>query len=297
VLRERGQLGLRAVKYFNKKYLDSALFMGLRAGVGDDWLRIGGLKLFVDGSLGARTALMIAPYDGEPNNRGLVVVPKDDMLRMIRAASLNGLPSAVHAIGDQAVRDVLDVFAVVRADEAAAGIPHAARRHRIEHVQLIDPADVNRLAELEIVASMQPIHATSDYLMADHYWGARVPYSYNPRLQLDRGVTVAFGSDAPFDHIGPIIGIHAAVTRQRANGAPEGGWNPAACVTVDEALRAYTVGAAYAGGMEGIVGRLAPGYAADCVVLSRDPYTTPAEELLSIAVQATMVGGVWRFGE
>ena len=171
------------------------------------------------------------------------------------------------------------------ARKPARGEARSTRRHRIEHVQLIHPDDVDRLAQLDIIASMQPIHATSDYPMADRYWGARTPYSYNPRLQLDRGVVVAFGSDSPVDRWGRCVGIHAAVTRQRADGSPGAeGWNPAARLTVDEALRGYTIGAAYAAGMEDRLGRLAPGYLADLVVLDRDLYAIPPAEILDAQV-------------
>ncbi len=297
VMRERGDLGLRVVKNFNKKYLDAVLTTGLRRGFGDDWIRLGGLKIFADGALGPRTAAMIAPYEGEPENLGIVVTDKEEMVELVSRASANGFASTIHAIGDRAVHDVLDVYEQVRREEAERGEPRSTRRHRIEHVQLIHPDDVNRLAELDIIASMQPIHATSDYLMADRYWGERALYSYNPRLQLDRGVMVAFGSDTPVEPMGSLIGIHAAVTRQRADGSPAGGWNPAARLTVDEALRGYTLGPAYAAGMDDHLGRLAPGYLADLVVLDRDLYATSPAEILDTKVVATMVGGLWRWGE
>ncbi len=298
IMRERGDLSLRVLKNFNKRYLDAVLTVGLRRGFGDDWIRLGSLKLFADGALGPRTAHLIAPYDGEPDNYGIVVTDKEEMAELVSRASAAGFAATIHAIGDLAVHDVLDVYEAVRAEEAARGEPRSTRRHRIEHVQLIAPDDVDRLAQLNLIASMQPIHATSDYPAADRYWGARTNWSYNPRLQLDRGVTVAFGSDAPYDYIGPIRGIHAAITRQRPDGSPGAdGWNPAARLTVDESLRAYTLGAAYAAGMENRLGRLAPGYLADLVVLDRDLYAIPPADMLSTQVIATMVGGLWRWGE
>jgi predicted amidohydrolase YtcJ len=297
-LRERGQLGLRVLKNVNLKYLDSLLDMGLRWGFGDAWLRLGGLKLFADGALGAHTALMTEPYEGEPGNRGLVVVPKEAMAEAVLRASEAGFPSTIHAIGDRAVHDVLDVYALARRREAELGIPRAARRHRIEHVQIIHPDDVGRLAELDLIASMQPIHATSDYPVADKLWGAaRTPWAYNPRLQLDRGVSVAFGSDAPFDLPGPLAGIHAAVTRRRADGAPGPlGWTPAARVTLEEAVRAYTVAPAWAAGLESELGRLRAGYRADLVVIDGDFMAMTGDELLAARVRATMVDGLWRYG-
>jgi predicted amidohydrolase YtcJ len=242
---------------------------------------------------------MFEPYDEEPNNLGIVIVDKEEMIELASKASAAGVASTIHAIGDRAVHDVLDVYEIVRREEAERGEPRSTRRHRIEHVQLIHPNDVNRLAELNIIASMQPIHATSDYPTADRYWGAkRTPYSYNPRLQIDRGVVVAFGSDAPVEPMGSMIGIHAAVTRQRADGTPGAeGWHPSARLTVDEALRGYTIGPAYTAGMEDRLGRLAPGFLADLVVLDQDMYAVAPTELLNIKTVATMVGGLWRWGE
>ncbi len=297
VLREQGSLSMRVVKNVNREYIDAMLHMGLRHGFGDDWLRLGGLKIFVDGALGPRTAWMIDPYDQEPENYGILVTDKEDLHEQISRASEFGLASTIHAIGDRAVHDTLDVYEQVRREEAERGIPRSARRHRIEHVQIIHPADVTRLAELNIIASMQPIHATADYQMADSYWGSRVPYAYNPRLQLDSGAVLAFGSDAPVESVDPLVGIHAAVTRRRADGSPSAeGWTPEARVSVHEALLAYTQGTAYAGYAENRLGKLAVGYLADAVVLDQDLYAVEPMAILETNVLGTMVGGEWRFG-
>jgi predicted amidohydrolase YtcJ len=192
---------------------------------------------------------------------------------------------------------VLDLFEQVRAVEAEHGIPQAARRHRLEHVQVIHPDDVGRLAELGVIASMQPLHATSDAATADRYWGDRAALSYNARVQADAGAVLAFGSDTPIEPFNPIAGIHAAVTRQRPDGKLGDGWRTDACLTVDEALAAYTTGAAYAAGLEDRQGKLLPGYYADLVVLDADPYTIEPTALHELGVVATMVDGVWRYGE
>lgn len=297
IMRERGDLALRVVKNINDTWIEHAHTLGIRRGFGDDWIRIGGLKIFSDGALGPRTALMVDPYENEPENYGVRVTDKEEMLDLVRRASLAGLPSTIHAIGDLANREVLDVYDQVRRDEAEHGIPRHTRRHRIEHVQILHPADVDRLAELDIIASMQPIHATSDYQMADKYWGARAQWAYNPRLQLDRGVVVAFGSDSPVDPFEPLRGIYAAVTRRRPDGSPgEAGWYPDARVTMDEALRGFTTGPAYAAGMEERLGKLSSGYLADLVVLDHDVYAISPQQLLDVEVLATMVGGKWRHG-
>ncbi len=296
MLRERGQLGLRTLKNINVEYIEHAHALGLRWGFGDDWIRIGGLKIFSDGALGPRTALMIDPYEGEPDNYGVRVTDPETMIELVSKASALGIPSTIHAIGDRAVREVLNTYEVVRREEAARGETPQHRRHRIEHVQLIHPDDRHRLAELGIIASIQPIHATSDYRMADDYWGARAEYAYNARIQLDQKVVVAFGSDSPVDPFEPLRGIHAAVTRRRADGSPgPDGWYPQNRVSLKEALSGYTYGPAYAAGMEKRQGRLAVGCLADLVVLDRDITRVDPDEILDINVQATMVGGQWRY--
>ncbi|MCK6577195.1 MAG: amidohydrolase [Anaerolineae bacterium] len=298
ILHERRELNLRVVKQVNAEYLESALDLGVRQGFGDEWIRIGNLKIFADGALGPRTASMIAPYDGEPGNFGIVVTDKEEILELVGKASAAGFASSVHAIGDRAVHDLLDVYEQVRRQEAVSGVVRSLRRHRIEHVQLIHPDDVSRLAELDVIASMQPIHATSDYPFADRYWGARCAWAYNPRLQLDRGVVVAFGSDSPVEHPSPLLGIHAAVTRQRRDGSPgPEGWYPAARLSVDEAVRGYTLGPAYAAGLEDRQGKLELGFWADLVVLDRDLYAVPPEEIPALQIVGTMVGGDWKYRE
>jgi predicted amidohydrolase YtcJ len=297
ILRERGQLALRILKQINKRWLPHALELGIRSGFGDDWIRFGALKLFADGALGPRTALMLEHYDSEPENFGIRVVEKEEMTELVSQASAAGLHSTVHAIGDLAVHDVLDVYDIVRAQEAKRGEARSSRRHRIEHVQLIHPDDKHRLAELDIIASMQPMHATSDYEMSDRYWGARSKWAYNARLQIDQGVKYAFGSDSPIEPFEPFKSIYAAVTRRRADGSPGvDGWYPELRVTVDEALHGYTTGPAYAAGTEDHTGKLAAGYLADLIVIDRDPYQIPPDDLLNVKVQATMVDGLWRFG-
>ena len=294
ILRERGALGLRVVKQINQKWLDAAIASGIRTNFGDDWIRIGALKLFADGALGPKTALMFEPYAGEPDNYGMTVVDKEEMIEYASRASKFGLPTSVHAIGDKAVHDVLDVFESVRGEEAVRHDTPASRRHRIEHVQLIHPHDIGRLAQLEVIASMQPIHALSDMITADRYWGQRTQYAYNPRIQLDQGARIAFGSDAPVEPLNPWLGIHAAVTRQR-DGLPKGGWHPQARLSLHEAILGFTQGPAYAAGMEDRLGKLAEGYLADLIVLDRDVYTIPADELAEVNVLGTMVDGEWRY--
>jgi predicted amidohydrolase YtcJ len=295
ILRERGDLGLRVVKNINDPWVEHAHKIGLRWGFGDHWLRIGGVKIYADGALGPRTAHMIEPFEGEPDNYGIVVTDKEVIHELVSKASALGLPSTIHAIGDRAVHDVLDVYQSVRQEEAVRGIPRSARRHRIEHVQLIHPSDTHRLGELGIIASMQPIHATSDWEMAERYWGPRAQWSYNWKVQIQAGAMLAFGSDAPVEPFDPLKGIFAAVTRRHPIGAPgPDGWFPEQRLDMDTALRGFTQGPAYAAGLENDLGTLAPGYLADLLVLDRDLSSIPPDEILDTQVLGTMIGGNWK---
>ncbi|MBC7225804.1 MAG: amidohydrolase [Thermoflexales bacterium] len=291
-LREDGApLLLRAVFYLPLEGLDHARALRLRFGLGDDFLRIGGVKLFADGALGPRTAAMLEPYIGEPDNRGILTLEPEELQRVVRQAAEGGLALAVHAIGDRANRLVLDAL------EALPPENRARLRHRIEHVQLLHPDDVGRLAALGVVASMQPIHAVQDAPMADRYWGpARCATAYAWRSLLDTGTVLAFGSDCPVESPNPFLGIHAAVTRSRPDGygGPEG-WIPSQRITVEEAVRAYTWGAAYAAGLESRLGTLTPGKWADLVVLDRDIFTTDPSLIPQTHVLGTMVGGQWTY--
>jgi hypothetical protein len=296
-LHARGQLKLRVLKSLPLEDLPHAAALGLRAGFGDDWLRLGPIKLFADGALGPRTAAMLQPYAGETENRGMLMLDAEEIFEHGRLALDNGFPLAIHAIGDRANHEVLNAFERLRALEGAAP-PRAAMPHRIEHVQLIHLQDAPRLAQLGVTASMQPIHATSDRMMADRYWGSRAAWAYAWKTQLDAGARLAFGSDAPVESPNPWRGIHAAVTRRGEDGAPDPeGWQPAQRIGVLEALRAYTCGAAIAAGWDDRLGRIAPGHAADLAVLDRDPFECDPTELKDIRPRATMVGGEWVWGE
>jgi len=253
---------------------------------------VGGIKVFADGALGPRTAAMLAPYAGEPENVGVVTTDGDTLRALARRAAADGLPLAVHAIGDRANRTVLDALAGV-------GEPGPGRlRQRIEHVQLLHPDDVGRLAALGVTASMQPIHATQDSEMADRYWGDRCATGYAWRSLLEAGTVLAFGSDCPVEDLNPFVGIHAAVTRRRADGFPgPEGWYPRQRLTVEQALRAYTLGAAYAAGVEDRLGSLAPGKLADLVVLDRDIFACDPMAIAETRVVATMIGGRFVYGD
>ncbi|MDO9065566.1 MAG: amidohydrolase family protein, partial [Chloroflexota bacterium] len=203
----------------------------------------------------------------------------------IGRAARGGIACATHAIGDRANRQVLDIL-----ERVGAG-PSGGLRQRMEHVQLLHPDDLPRLARLGVVASMQPIHATSDRYMADRLWGDRCRYAYAWRSLLDSGAVLAFGSDCPVEGLEPLQGIYAAVARKRAAESESQPWYPEQRVTVQEAVRAFTWGAAYACGQEKKVGSITPGKLADLVVLSQDIFAIPPESILDAQVDYTIVGG------
>ncbi|HTD47445.1 MAG TPA: amidohydrolase [bacterium] len=290
-LQARGALGLRVCMMIPEDTLEAAIQLGLRSGFGDPVLRIGGVKIFADGALGSQTASMLEPYEGDPENAGVVVRTGEQLRALVHRAAAGGIAAVVHAIGDRANREVLDAIEAARAEVPGAG----SLRHRIEHVQLLHPADLPRLGALGVIASMQPIHCTQDRDIADRYWGCRSRYGYAWRSLRESGACLAFGSDAPVETLDVMAGIYAAVTRKRQEEPDRAPWFPEECLTVEEAVRAYTEGAAHASGEEGLKGVLAPGRLADLVVLSGDPYLMPAEELPEIRVEMTVVGGVVRY--
>lgn len=260
-------------------------------GHGDSWLRIGGLKGFVDGSLGSHTAAMLQPFTDAPTDTGLFVTPADSLYVWTRGADSAGLQVMVHAIGDRAIRTQLDVFERVARENGARD-----RRFRIEHAQHIAPEDIARFGALQVIASMQPYHEADDGRWAERVIGPeRAKGTYAFRSLLDSHAHLAFGSDWFVAPPTPLEGIKAAVTRQTLDGAHPDGWVPAEKITVEDALRAYTSGSAYAGFQDKDVGVIAKGRLADLVVLSRDLTTTPPDSLDKVQVQATVVGGVVRY--
>ena len=293
-LRLDGRLKLRVTKSIPMELLAQAHDLGLRTGFGDDLLRIGSVKVFMDGALGPRTAAMFEPYDGEPGNKGILNLDGEQLFELGRTAAAVGLAMAVHAIGDRANHEALQAFEHLRAYEGVRHLPRL--RHRIEHVQVIHPDDLGRLASLDVIASMQPVHATSDMHMADTYWGSRTAWAYAWKSQLQAGTHVAFGSDAPVESPNPFWGIHAAITRRRPDGAPgPQGWHPKQRISRQQALEGFTMGPAYAAYAENRHGSLAPGKLADLVVLEKDPFLCEPDDLRRMQSSATMIGGDWVF--
>ncbi len=286
------KLKLRVTKSIPLDLLPQAAALGLRTGFGSQHLRIGSVKAFMDGALGPRTAAMFAPYENEPENKGILNMDGEELLEYSRQAAQSGLSMAVHAIGDRAVHETLQAYQRLRAYEKEQHLP--ALRHRIEHVQVIHPQDAARLGAMGITASMQPIHATSDMYAAERYWGERARLSYAWKTQLNAGALPAFGSDAPVESPNPFWGIHAALTRRRANGEPSPqGWQPQEQISLQEALQAYTTSAAYAAGWEETQGRLSPGFDADLITLTQDPFHIEPQHLHTLQPNATMIAGEW----
>lgn len=256
-------------------------------GHGDMWLRIGGLKGFVDGSLGSHTAAMLNAYTDAPTDRGLLVNSREDLYRWTLAADRAGLQVMVHAIGDRANRMQLDIFQQVAAENGPRD-----RRFRIEHAQHLAPADVPRFAALRVIASMQPYHLIDDGRWAEPMIGPRrTATTYAFRQLLDSGAQLAFGSDWFVAPPTPLLGIYAAVTRRTLDDKHPQGWVPAEKITVQEALQAYTVTAAYASFEEDVKGTLQPGKLADFVILSHDLTQVPPAEIPRVQIVATYVGG------
>jgi len=245
------------------------------------------VKLYADGALGSRGAALLADYSDDPGNRGLMFISEDEMEAALRRVFSCGLQAGVHAIGDAANRQVLDAY-----EKVLAEFPENPGRHRIEHAQILHPDDIPRFSALGVIAAMQPTHATSDMYWADERLGPeRLAGAYAWQSLLDSGARLAFGSDFPVEQVNPMLGIHAAVTRQDLEGWPEGGWLPEERVSRADAIRAFTLDAAYAGFMEQLTGSLETGKRADFIVLDQDIMQIPAADIASLRVIETWVDG------
>jgi hypothetical protein len=246
-----------------------------------------GVKLYADGALGSRGAALLADYHDEPGQRGLLVTEPAALESAMVKARDCGVQVATHAIGDRANRMVLDAYARVQGAGDAA-----RRRWRIEHAQIVSLADIPRFAELKVIASMQPIHATSDGPWVESRVGKKgLPGAYAWRRFIDSGATLAFGSDFPVESDDPRLGLYAAITREDLAGQPPGGWLPDQKLTATEALRGFTADAAYVAFAESEVGRLAPGLRADFVVLEDDPLAVAPRRIPELRIQSTWVDG------
>lgn len=252
--------------------------LGLKSGIGDQHLRIGYLKVFMDGTLGSQTAWML-------DDSGVQITSREELADIVRRSSRAGWPVGVHAIGDRANREALDAFEATREVWAPLGL-----RHRIEHAQCLALEDMGRFAEIGVACSVQFSHAPSDRDLADRFWGERAAGAYAFRSLWDSGALVANGSDAPVEELDPLAGIRAGVLRTIDERAP---WHPEQTLSIEQAFQAATVNPAWLTGDERSRGKLLPGFLADLVVLNHDPIGCPPDELESIEIVATMVGGRW----
>ena len=286
-LRAKNRLKLRALVMLPGETVEEAAQIGMMSGFGDDFLRIGGIKLFADGALGSRTAWMLENFD-DSNQTGMPLMPMSELAEKISIAEKAGIGSAIHAIGDRAVRELLDVYAeILNADDERDARP----KHRIEHVQHSTLEDLPRLAPFNLLASVQPLHLVEDIDMVNKALGERGRYAYAFRDLLDAGTVLALGSDCPVVSPNPFLGIQAAVTRQKDDGTPAGGWYPEQRLTVAEAVYGYTMGAAIAAGTENMQGSLTPGKLADLVVLEDDVFEIPPLKIGKTQVKLTVFDG------
>lgn len=283
---EKGKLGLRIDYYFPAKKLDELAKHKIYYGLGNDFLRVAGVKIFADGALGSNTALCFNKYLGSKNNYGIEVTPAKTISKHIKQAARMNLPCAIHAIGDKAVANVIDCL------EQAPKLAFGAR-HRIEHVQMIRRKDIPRLKNINAVASVQPSHCPSDIEMIRNFWGSRSKNCYPFKTFQDKKIDMAFGSDAPIEPLQPIDGIAAAVRRARRKSRDV--FHGEQKITAAEALYHYTVGAAKAVGLEHCRGYLMPDYPADFVVLDNDPTKVAPSKISDLKVLATVIDGVVKY--
>lgn len=284
-LQADGELTLRAAFWVPIQDLDSVINQGLTSGFGTDFVRFGGVKMYADGSLGSQTALMFEPFEGSDDNFGIEATSQDELTENSIRACRAKIGVAIHAIGDRAVHQSLNAI-----EESIRRTGQESRlRHRIEHVQLLHPEDVERFAKLGVIASVQPVHGPADIDIAEKYWGKRARLAYAFRTLLKTGARVAFGSDAPIESIDPRKGIHAAVCRKRI-GAGES-WYSEEKLAVIEAVSGFTRWAAYASYEENLKGTIEKGKLADMVVLSQDIFRIDPDEIPDTQVEMTILGG------
>jgi len=281
-----GELGMRIYAMLSDTGPNLDAFAEPIRAYGNDHLDIASVKLYSDGALGSRGAAMIEPYDDDPENRGLPFYTQEQLDEFVRVANRKGFQVGIHAIGDLGNRMALDAF------ERAQGGKASPLRNRVEHAQIIALDDIPRFSELGVIASMQPVHATSDMNMAEDRVGPqRIKGGYAWRRLLDSGAVIASGSDFPVELPNPFHGLYAAVARQDREGMPEGGWYADQALTRAEALHSFTLAAAYAARQEDRLGSLERGKWADFIVIDRDYFEVPASEIDDIRVLQTWVGG------
>ncbi len=298
-LRDEGRLGLRVQMILPRRTLPDLGSLGMRAGFGDDMLRLAGIKIFADGTLGSQTAAMLEDFEGNPGQRGILALPEATMMETVSTAAELGLSVAIHAIGDRAVRVALNSIERAQQRLSDAGMQQTAARlrYRVEHAQLVAPEDLERMRRLGVVASVQPFHAVADRDLAERYWGRRYKRAYAYRTMQEMGIPLALGSDAPVETFDPLSILYAAIQRNDPATPERSPWLPEQALPVVQALWGYTLGAAYAAGEEHDKGSLTPGKLGDAVILREDLLAIDPSHLRENGVQATIVGGNVVYGE
>ncbi|MDZ7760669.1 MAG: amidohydrolase family protein [Desulfovermiculus sp.] len=291
-LDQEGDLQLRCWTSLPGETVDQAATLGLRTGFGSERLRLGHLKYFADGGMGARTAWMIEPY--EDGGSGLPLIPMQDLRDMALQADTAGLAVMIHAIGDRSSREVISILEQVHAQRKQtqnrlSAPPHV--NHRIEHLQMVRPEDLDRLARLPVDVCVQPSNQVIDIALLDACLGERGKWAYAFRSMLEAGVRLLFSSDSPVCDPNPLMGIHALCTRQRPDGTPDKGWHPEQRLSVAEAVHGYTLAPAQAYGVERELGSLSPGKRADCTLLDQDIYNIHPRDIQYTRVDMTVFNG------
>jgi len=290
--RERGELTLRVNTLVrgwevDQPFLEPLIAIGARTGFGDDWIRIGALKLSLDGTLGSRTAAMLEPYSDDPDNTGVPRISQEELDPIIERAHRHHIQVALHAIGDAACRMALDSI-----ERATAAYQWPDHRHRIEHEQVVAPEDMPRFAKLGVIASLQPCHAVTDLLWVESRVGPeRMPTSYAWQSFLKLGTRICLGTDWPVETLDPRVGFYEAVTRKALDGTPAEGRRPEEALTIKQVLKGYTLDAAWAEHAERKKGSIEPGKYADFTIFAQDPTAVDPNDLLHLDVLGTIVEG------
>jgi predicted amidohydrolase YtcJ len=290
--RERGELSLRVNTLVRgwevpQPFLEPMIATGSRTGFGNDWVKFGALKISLDGTLGSRTAAMLEPYSDDPENTGMFRISQEELDPIVERAHRHGIQVALHAIGDAACRMALDSI-----ERALTMHPRADHRHRIEHEQAINSHDLQRFARLGIIASLQPCHAITDLAWVEDRVGPeRLSTAYAWKSFVESGAPICLGTDWPVETLDPRVGLYASLTRQDLSGHPPGGVNPSEALTIEQALKGYTLDAAWAEFAEDRKGSIETGKYADLTVLAEDPTQVKPDALLNLSVLATITGG------
>lgn len=284
ILQRKQNLRMRITQYLPHSNLETMIKSGIRSAFGDEWLRLGGIKIFADGSLGSQTAAMLEPYE-HSQNYGVENLSPAELNGRIALSLQNGLSVAVHAIGDKALLSVLTAF------EKAGAPMESSAPNRIEHAQLIPDEQFEQFEKLSLVASVQPLHIADDVPLAERFWGRRSKNAYPFKRLIVQGIPLAFGSDTPVADYDPFKGIYSAVKRKYKMNPSAESWHPEQAISVRQAVRAYTLGGAFAAGEQDYKGTLSPGNLADFIVLDKDIFTVPADYILQIRVLRTYLNG------